>query len=327
MQIKEDEKNILGERVDKIVLEQLKTSGFHIPSRSFLQNNWGNWVLVNGKEVKRSYKIRKGETIAINEDYINQAVDQDYKSDQILAEKGDLNIVFEDENFLVINKEKGTIVHPGVKNDSATLANFVRYYLEQKYEFDIHVERCGVVHRLDKGVSGLIVFAKNLESQKLLKNQFENHEVEKLYLAKIEYKEMDKEFKHFFKQDYKLNEVVQNFVNNEFKIDNSWYRMRGYIGRDNANRMRMIFREYDFGGSKRAITYIKRLNNNELLIKIETGRMHQIRATLKSLGINIIGDSLYGDGREIPDKIELESILLAFKNFEGKYIVIKNLDV
>jgi 23S rRNA pseudouridine1911/1915/1917 synthase len=327
MQIKESENNILGKRVDKIVLEQLKTSGFEIPSRSFLQNNWGSWVLVNGKEVKRSYKIRIGEVIDVNEEYISQVVDQDYKSDQILAEEGELNVVFEDENFLVINKKKGVVVHPGVKNDSGTLANFVRYYLEQKNEFDVHIERCGVVHRLDKGVSGLIVFAKNLASQKLLKGQFENHEVEKLYLAKVEYGEMDKEFQQFFDQEYILNEVVQDFVNNEFRIDSTWYKMRGYIGRDNVNRMRMIFREYDFGGSKRAITYIKRLNEDNLLIKIETGRMHQIRATLKSLGINIIGDSLYGDGRGMPDKIELESIFLAFKDFEGKYIVIKNLDV
>ena len=318
---------MINQRIDKIVVEQLKEKGFDVPSRTFVQEKWGNWILVNQREVKPSYKIRNGDDLYINEECIGRLLENDKKSEEIVAQQGELEVVYEDEDFLIINKAKGVVVHPGVGNEGDTLANYVRYYLEQKGEFDIHLERCGVVHRLDKGVSGLIVFAKNMSAQKWLKEQFESHKVRKLYIAKVEVKQINKEFDQMFEEDLDIKETVQTFIDNDYEIDDTWYKAEGFVGRDHKDRVKMVFKKYEYGGSRRALSYIKRINANTVLIKIETGRMHQIRVTLKDLGMNIIGDTLYGEGRGMPDKIELESILLSFKDLNGKYITVNLLNV
>ena len=318
---------MINKRIDKVVLQQLKERGLQIPSRTFIQDNWGNWILVNNKEVKPSYKLRKGDDLYVNEECIRLLLANDKKSEEIIAQKGELKVVYEDENFLVVNKNKGVVVHPGVGNPDNTLANYVRYYLEQKDEFNIHLERCGVVHRLDKGVSGLIVFAKTMEAQQHLKKQFENHEVRKLYVAKVAVKDLDKEFEQYFPEDLKLEESVQELINKDFEVDKSWYKASGFVGRDNKDRVKMLFKKYEFGGSKRALSYLRRINKDTILIKIETGRMHQIRVTLKSLGMYIKGDTLYGEGRGMPESIELESVVLSFKDMEDKYITNNLLDV
>jgi 23S rRNA pseudouridine1911/1915/1917 synthase len=318
------ENEYINKRLDVIVYTLLKDRGFKVPSRSYVKDHWGNWILINGKEIKPSYKFKQNDILEISFEKFSELLSKGRDNNDILPQEGDLNIVYEDENYLVLNKPKGIVVHPGVGHPDNTLANYVKYYLQSKNEYDDLVDRSGVVHRLDKGVSGLIVFAKNLESQKDLQSQFEEHTVQKLYLAKIVRQSVDKEFEQYLDLEQNLEELISDLKFKNFKTDSNWYEAKGYIGRDNVNRMKMKFKSYEFGGSRYALSYITGIGDDRVLIKIETGRMHQIRATLKSLGVYIEGDSLYENskGDEISSAIELESIFLRFKSLDGKYIIL-----
>ncbi len=174
------------------------------------------------------------------------------------------------------------------------------------------MDRCGIVHRLDKGVSGLIVVAKNKGSQEYLKSQFKDNSVIKIYRAELEESknvEQNLDIKKYLKE-----------LNIELQPWKSWEKMEGYIGRSSVNRYKMEFKKYEFGGSKYALSYIK-FFGKEVLIKIDTGRMHQIRSTLEYLGFHIKGDSLYGKSSDGNEMIMLESVLLSFLNIDGKRLI------
>lgn len=156
-------------------------------SRTFIAENLGEIFYVNGKRIKPSYKFKKGDEYDIDYEKVNSLINDQTKQESLLSQEKDLNIVYEDENCIVINKESGVVVHPGSGNTHNTLANYVKGYLMEKGEFDKKVKRGGVVHRLDKGVSGLILFAKNAKAQEYFQNQFEKHLVQKIYYAKVEY--------------------------------------------------------------------------------------------------------------------------------------------
>lgn len=298
----------VGKRLDFLVSEIYKETSL---SRSIIQKHLNKGCLVNGKICKRSYKLRESDTVVIDEKYWEEIEKGLILSEEIVSQKGDLDIRYEDEDLIVLNKPKGLIVHPGVGNREKTLANYVRYYLESKNKYDESVERCGIVHRLDKGVSGLMMVAKNRGTQEYLKGEFKKNNVLKIYYAQLE---------ESINIEQKLNllEYV-NKIETESKMWEQWQKVEGYIGRDRVNRYKMEFRTYEFAGSKYALSYIL-FSKNEALIKIDTGRMHQIRATLKYLGYHIQGDSLYGKGSG--DKIMLESVLLSFKNQDGLKLTI-----
>ncbi|HQG57436.1 MAG TPA: RluA family pseudouridine synthase [Candidatus Dojkabacteria bacterium] len=162
-------------------------------SRSLISNNINSIVLVNNLKEKRGYKLRKNDVVTIDLSGLNKILDQSIKNKNlnsgiftVVSRKGDLDIVFEDKNLLVINKKAGVSVHPGISNLDNTLANYVRYYLEDKSEFDNQVVNGGIVHRLDKCTSGLIIYAKNHETQIALKQMFKRRKIVKGYIAQIE---------------------------------------------------------------------------------------------------------------------------------------------
>lgn len=308
-----------GARVDVFILEQLKKIGFEAPSRNFLSKIFKEVVEVNGKDIKASYKLKEGDIVNIYEERIEQELERQDKNIGITAQEGDLNILEETDHYLVVNKPKGIAVHPGIKNTQNTLVNFVRGYLEKKGEFNPRLNRAGLVHRLDKGVSGIMVFAKTVKSQEYLQKEFENHTVQKIYHAKTEGScELT-----IYNQNIK--EELDTLSRNNFEMDGSWTLYEGYIGRDRRNRLRMEFRKERFPNSKKAISFVKRIGENEFLVSIETGRMHQIRATFAHIGIPIQGDTLYGKIKKdvIPEEIELESILISFKDMDGKTVTFR----
>ncbi|MHC1716971.1 MAG: RluA family pseudouridine synthase [Candidatus Dojkabacteria bacterium] len=318
-------KDTVGKRVDVFLYNYLKDKGYNYISRSFLQNNWGKLLQVNGKDVKPSYKLRENDVVEVNE----QKVLENFElkgQDDIESQKGNINIVFEDDNLLVLKKEKGMSIHPGIGNRRDTLANYVRGYLEEKGEYDNKTSRAGVVHRLDKSVSGLVVFAKNKETQLYLQKQFQDRNVNKVYYTKISNKKLP-EFLNIYlnKEQATIADELDVLEKNNFVCDSSWYEAKGYISRSSRNRIKMKFSPISSSTEKRALSYIKPVNSNELLIKIETGRMHQIRATLEYLGITIEGDTLYSlaKGGAIPEKIELCSILLNFIDIKGKSLTFR----
>jgi len=309
----------IAKRADLFVVNLLKQNGFEFVTRSFLQKNWEYFIHVNSMGVKPSYKLRGGDIVTINTEIINEKINEDSNMFKILPQKGELKIIFENDEYLIINKKSGVVVHPGSGNTNNTLSNHIMYYLQQKKQFDPRIKRAGIVHRLDKGVSGLILFAKTLESQQYLQKQFAQHQVVKMYIAKI-----NKDPFSLFNKTSQLNTKDQDVMkilveqeHNGFKIDSNWIKIEGYIKRSNINRMKMQFIPISLGpnGGKYSCTYILPLNKNEILVRIETGRMHQIRATLEFLGVNIINDSLYATKKGkggVPEEIELKSILISF---------------
>jgi len=301
-----------GERIDKGLVDILQDFNIHIPSRSFLKDLIGEKVRVNGEIVKRSYKLKEGDILEINTEAFENVLEDIDLSVSVVPQKRELEIIYENSNYIVLNKEKGMVVHPGTGNRKDTLANYIRGYLEEKQEYDTLVDRAGIVHRLDKGVSGLMVVAKNKKAQEFLKKQFQDHKVEKIYRART---------KTFKKSELDMLKIVKDFsLEGELDIDGRWLKVKGYVGRSRNNRIRMEFKPYEFGGSKLAVSHCLRTGENIFLIKIDTGRMHQIRATLSYFGRYIIGDSLYTPGSRIftPDSIDLESIYLAFQDLSGE---------
>jgi 23S rRNA pseudouridine1911/1915/1917 synthase len=307
---KEDE----GLRIDRFLLGKLNVS-----SRTFLQKILSEIIRVNNKIVKHSYKLHEGNEIEVDEEKLQEILSSVDKSKDIKEEYMKLDVYKETDDYIVINKPKGIVVHPGKGNTEHTLVNYLKGYLKKKDEFKKELPRGGLVHRLDKCVSGLIIFGKNKDFQKYIQSQFEEHKVDKIYLAKVEETNGLKVYKSTIKKE--LNKLLKN----NMVIDDTWFCAEGYIGRDSRNRIKMRYDILKSPNSKKAISYIKVIGDNNVLIKIETGRMHQIRATLGYLGMNIVGDTLYGKvmTKKIPENIELESILLSYIDKKGNRVTFR----
>lgn len=219
-------------------------------------------ILVNDKKVKSSYKVQEGDSITVEEE---QAKEIELKAQDIPVE-----IIYEDSDIIVVNKPKGLVVHPGSGNPDGTLVNSLMNICKDSLSGIGGEIRPGIVHRLDKDTSGILVVAKNDKSHINLSEQIKNHEVEKTYIA-----------------------LVRGIVKeNEATIDMP-------ISRSQTDRKKMaVNRE-----GKNAVTHIKVLerfyrNNVTLLeVKIETGRTHQIRVHLSKIGFPIIGDGVYSNGK------------------------------
>ncbi|WKY46372.1 RluA family pseudouridine synthase [Eubacteriaceae bacterium ES3] len=214
-------------------------------------------VLVNGLASKGSYRLKEGDSISIE---IPEAKPWD-----IQAEKMDLDIVFEDDDVLVVNKPKGMVVHPAPGNYTGTLVNGLMAHTGVLSSIN-GVLRPGIVHRIDKDTSGLLMIAKNNKAHQSLTNQLKEHSVIRIYYA-----------------------VVAGCLDvNEGKIDMP-------IGRHPKNRLKMAVVSEN---SKEAITHFKVIKRYEKLtfvqFRLETGRTHQIRVHMAEIGYPILGDPVYG---------------------------------
>ncbi|MBP5397742.1 MAG: RluA family pseudouridine synthase [Bacteroidales bacterium] len=249
-------------RVDKFLSFHMDHSSRH---RIQLAIKAG-YVQVNGKTVKANFVIRPGDVVSFVMPYERRGL-------EILPENIPLNIVYEDEDVLVIDKPAGMVVHPGHGNYSGTLVNALAGYLGISQGPDAKDERMGVlVHRIDKDTSGLLVVAKNEEAQLDLSHQFFEHSIERCYLAV----------------------VWGNLQEDEGTID-------GNIGRDPSDRLRYkVFPEGEQG--KTAVTHYKVLERLGFVTvvecRLETGRTHQIRVHMRHIGHPLFGDERY-DGKEI----------------------------
>ncbi|HHH53545.1 MAG TPA: RluA family pseudouridine synthase [Bacteroidetes bacterium] len=239
-------------------------------TRNKIQNAIKNKIVkVNGQEVKPNYKIRPGDIITGLIPRRRESVGE------ITPENIPLEIIYEDDNVMVINKPAGLVVHPGISNYSGTLVNALKYYFGTKKlpVMDGNDEdRPGIVHRIDKDTTGLLLIAKNDESITKLAKQFFDHSIEREYWAL----------------------VWGNFEQTEGTIDNN-------IGRHPKDRKKMtVFPEGLFG--KSAITHFKVLEDmyyvSLVSCKLETGRTHQIRVHMQSIGHPVFNDETYG-GKKI----------------------------
>lgn len=243
-----------GMRLDKYLALQNEDY-----SRSFIQ------VLIkegkakiNGRTVKASYKLKKNEKIEIEI--------PTFQKIGLLAQALDLNIVHEDEQIIVINKQAGLVVHPAPAYPDGTLANGLVYRYEELRTLN-HGLRPGIVHRLDRDTSGLIVVARTKEAYDKLKNDFKTRQVKKIYHC---------------------------LVRGELAYDHG--EIKSNIGRHPWQRQKMAAETI---GGRPALTSYKLIRKTEkisyLEIDLHTGRTHQIRVHMASLGYPIIGDSVYGD--------------------------------
>ncbi len=262
-------------RIDKFLMRRIEGA-----TRSKIQQGIDNeLVLVNDKPVKNNYKVKPQDRIIVYDSHAPE-------SGEIVPEPVPLNIVFEDDSILIINKPAGMVVHPGSGNPGGTLVNGVAYYLrKQNPGLDEHqLMRFGLVHRIDKNTSGLLVMAKNQKAMTDLAKQFFEHTVHRRYIALV--------WGDFEEQEGTIN---------------------AHVGRH--KRFRKFFTAYPDGDyGKEAITHyrvLERFNYVTLVeCRLETGRTHQIRVHMQLIGHPLFNDDSYGG-----DRIVAGTVFTKYKQF------------
>ena len=247
-----------GERIDKVVSKQLKEV-----SRSLIQQ-WikeGN-ISVNGEKIKANYKALLNDAISIKV--------PPEKELEIEPEAIAIEIVYEDQDVIVVNKARGMVVHPAPGHYSGTLVNALLYHVKDLSGIN-GVLRPGIVHRIDKDTSGLIMAAKNDLAHESLTNQLKEHSVQRVYIALVH----------------------GSIPHDKGTID-------APIGRDPKDRKKMAVVHKN---SKHAVTHfvvLERFQNYTLIeCKLETGRTHQIRVHFQYIGFPLVGDPLYGQRKTL----------------------------
>lgn len=249
-------------RIDKYMFEKLQHS-----SRNRIQKAAdAGFVHVNDKPVKSNYKVRPGDIITL-------MLDRPHYDTTIEPEDIPLDVVYEDDDLMVINKPAGLVVHPGCGNFHGTLVNAVAWHLRNLPSYDPNDPQVGLVHRIDKDTSGLLVVAKTSEAKTELGAQFFNKTTHRSYNAL----------------------VWGNFTEDSGTIE-------GNIGRDTKDRLRMAVFPVGSDIGKSAVTHYKVMERFGYVTLVEcileTGRTHQIRAHMKHIGHPMFSDERYG-GTEI----------------------------
>ena len=267
-----------GKRIDSALAEMMP----NISRSKITSTIKAGDALLNGYTFKPKDKVSGDELI-----YFNLKHKQ---NNQWAAENIPLDILYEDEDILIINKPFGLVTHPGAGNWEGTLANALLHYNADLSRLD----RAGIVHRLDKNTSGLMVVAKNPKSQKYLVEQFQTHSVEREYSA-----------------------IIYGNMISGGTVDDP-------IGRDSKDRIKQAVR----ANGKDAVTHYRVINRyaNHTHVKasLETGRTHQIRVHLSFIGHPLIGDPLYGGRLRFPKKAS-EEIKEALKAFQRQALHSKKL--
>ena len=250
------EKGVTMIRIDKFLMNRVENT-----SRNRIQNaiDAGS-VLVNDKPIKASYKVKPLDVISV-------VLPDPPRDNEVYAEDIPLEIVYEDDDVLLVNKEAGMVVHPGYNNYTGTLVNALTYHLNKLPTLPGNTGRPGLVHRIDKDTSGLLIIAKNEWAMTYLAKQFFEHTINRRYIALV------------------WGDIAEDGT------------VTGYIGRDVKDRRVMSMYDEPEKGKWSVTHYrvLERLGYVTLIeCQLETGRTHQIRAHMKSIGHPLFSDAMYG---------------------------------
>lgn len=261
-------------RIDKFINNRLE----NISRTQIEKAAKAGLILVNGEAVKPSYKVKPFDEIKI-------MLTQPKKEIKLIAEDIPVEIVYEDDDVIVVNKEAGMVVHPSYGHYRGTLVNALISHISNDEFIDENDIRPGLVHRIDKNTSGLLVIAKNEQAKAHLSNQFFEHKTYRRYVA---------------------------LVWGDFDQDEG--TITGNIGRNPKNRQVMHVFPPDSGQGKYAVTHYKVLERFTFVTlvecRLETGRTHQIRVHMKSIGHPLFNDPEYGG-----DKILKGTTFTKYKQF------------
>jgi 23S rRNA pseudouridine1911/1915/1917 synthase len=259
-------------RIDKFLMSRVENASRNRIQTAIEQGN----VLVNDKSIKSSYKVKPLDVISV-------VLPHPPRDTEVYPENLPLNIVYEDDDVLIVNKAAGMVVHPGYNNYTGTLVNALVYHFQQLPTLPGNDGRPGLVHRIDKDTSGLLLISKNERSMTYLARQFFEHTITRKYLALV------------------WGDIEQDGT------------VSGYIGRSAGDRRVMAIYD-DPEKGKWSVTHYKvleRLNYVTLIeCQLETGRTHQIRAHMKHIGHPLFSDATYGG-----DKILKGTVFSKYKQF------------
>ena len=254
-------------RLDKYLAEQ-----FPEQTRSYLQKLIKDGeVLVNGKNVKTGYQLSKGDEVSVN---IPEPKELDVE-----PQKMNLDIVYEDDDVILINKPKGMVVHPAPGHTTDTLVNGLLYHCKDNLSGINGVARPGIVHRIDRDTTGILIVCKNDMSHNSIAAQLKEHSINRRYRA---------------------------LVHGNLKDDTG--TIEGPIGRHPIDRKKMAINERNGKPAVTHYTVLERFGNYTLIeCKLETGRTHQIRVHMTSIGHPLVGDEVYGPAK-CPFKLQGQSL-------------------
>ena len=261
-------------RLDKYLAEQ-----FPEQTRSYLQKLIKDGeVTVNGKNVKTGYQLSKGDEVSVN---IPEPKELDVE-----PQKMDLDIVYEDDDVILVNKPKGMVVHPAPGHTTDTLVNGLLYHCKDNLSGINGVARPGIVHRIDRDTTGILIVCKNDMSHNSIAVQLKEHSINRRYRA---------------------------LVHGNLKDDTG--TVEGPIGRHPIDRKKMAINEKNGKPAVTHYTVLERFGNYTLIeCKLETGRTHQIRVHMTSIGHPLVGDEVYGPAK-CPFKLQgqcLHAMVLGF---------------
>ncbi len=277
------EDSFVGERIDKYISDMLSSY-----SRSYIQNliNKG-LVLVDNKNIKSSYKLSTGDSIEIRIPYPEEIT--------IEPENIPLDIIYEDNDIIIINKPKGMVVHPAAGHYSGTLVNALMYHCRDNLSGINGVMRPGIVHRIDMDTTGVIVACKNDKAHASLSEQLKEHTITRYYYA-----------------------ICYNRFNCEEGV------VDAPIGRHPQDRKKMAI---NYKNGKSAVTHYKVIkeftNYSYIRCQLETGRTHQIRVHMASIGHPLLGDTVYCNAK-CPYQLQGQTLHAGVLGFihpsTGKYV-------